>query len=522
MNSKITKGIIYIGFALTGFKIISKISESKKKSENQKLQEQRAQYSILKPMKYHGNSKYTIDEDFFSEIDSESKAYILGLIYADGSLRNNIQKRTYMLEITSSVSDILWLYKIRDLMHSNHKIYFHWNGEHGTYNLELKILKKKMYYDLIDRGVIPGKLKSYGIKFPPTEKDIGKLKYDYFASDENFPNLDDPLRTFFKPTIVQRNEYNRDIKNYEKSISILNEEWNSIVRENNILPSDLIKHFIRGYFDGDGTISHDSSRITFGFSGTKYLLNSIRVFLHEEIGLSNNKLYQNKKNSKKTSGAKSTKIGKKTFSILSYQNIKDLRKFSQFIYPNDVQIYYPDKFRKFLRKNASLSKKRITYDIKLVHNVIFDVIEFIITEFEKFEKHLKKKRITLDDIYQNCWEDSKNLFYGNFIDFLEFLNQNLNLIDQGNIGNVKDFRNQFRSKFLSFYKKNLALGTKTRKKLENVRYFAPKETKGILLSVLRSPKGKETYIEKSGKFRQILELLDFLQKVIKFKFEMIS
>lgn len=33
---------------------------------------------------------------------------------------------------------------------------------------------------------------------------------------------------------------------------------------------------------------------------------------------------------------------------------------------------------------------------------------------------------------------------------------------------------------------------------------------------------KETYIEKSGKFRQILELLDFMQKVIKYKFEMIS
>ena len=33
--------------------------------------------------------KYNIDDNFFSEINSESKAYILGLLYADGCVYNS-------------------------------------------------------------------------------------------------------------------------------------------------------------------------------------------------------------------------------------------------------------------------------------------------------------------------------------------------------------------------------------------------------------------------------------------------
>jgi hypothetical protein len=53
-----------------------------------------------------GKSKYTFkDENFFEKIDSEEKAYFLGLIFADGSLNNKL--KTLQLTLVEEDSDIL-------------------------------------------------------------------------------------------------------------------------------------------------------------------------------------------------------------------------------------------------------------------------------------------------------------------------------------------------------------------------------------------------------------------------------
>lgn len=58
------------------------------------------------------------------------------------------------------------------------------------------------------------------------------------------------------------------------------------------IPASLIRHFIRGYFDGDGSIKYNKKRNTkvFSIAGTKLLLNQIQETLIDTLGLPRNKL----------------------------------------------------------------------------------------------------------------------------------------------------------------------------------------------------------------------------------------
>lgn len=55
----------------------------------------------------------------------------------------------------------------------------------------------------------------------------------------------------------------------------------------NIIPKHLIHHFIRGYFDGDGSISvgKTRSRYTINFVGTMNFLDDLQNIVHQETGL---------------------------------------------------------------------------------------------------------------------------------------------------------------------------------------------------------------------------------------------
>lgn len=61
-----------------------------------------------------------------------------------------------------------------------------------------------------------------------------------------------------------------------------------------VVPNNLVHHFIRGYFDGDGCISHHSENAKtkayiFGFVGTKHMIDEIQEILHSELGLTKTK-----------------------------------------------------------------------------------------------------------------------------------------------------------------------------------------------------------------------------------------
>ena len=70
----------------------------KKKNDGVKLSVIMEEYSIKTPktiydiikrngIKKIGNKKYNVDENYFSIIDNEYKAYWLGFLYADGYVR---------------------------------------------------------------------------------------------------------------------------------------------------------------------------------------------------------------------------------------------------------------------------------------------------------------------------------------------------------------------------------------------------------------------------------------------------
>lgn len=101
------------------------------------------------------------------------------------------------------------------------------------------------------------------------------------------------------------------------------------------LASDLVRHFIRGYFDGNGTVYIDkkSQKNKFGFYSTESLLLKIQKLLSEEINLSVNKIYK-----------------KEGCYLLSYSKKKDIVAFYNYIYDN-AEIYLKRKKDKFINFN---------------------------------------------------------------------------------------------------------------------------------------------------------------------------
>jgi len=154
----------------------------------------------------------SINEGFFKQQTPEM-AYVLGFIYSDGNLGNQLDH----FSISQKEPEIL--YKIKNLMTSEHKIVRQVKQELYT----LTIGNKVMVNDLLELGLTPNK--SLDVKFP-------------------------------------------------------------------ILAENLYRHFIRGYFDGDGSIflAKDGWRVNF-VSGSKDFMHSLEKLLNDRGGLSKRPIY---------------------------------------------------------------------------------------------------------------------------------------------------------------------------------------------------------------------------------------
>ena len=170
-----------------------------------------------------------VDIDFFSKIDSEEKAYVLGFMYADGYVSGKY------FGFKQSAKDKEILEKIRTALKSEHKIgeYINNNGYgQGNTYCSLVISNEKMVSDLQNLGVIFNKSKV--LQFPNQEQ----------------------------------------------------------------VPSHLLRHFVRGYFDGDGSIYRVAQGNTYGvsFTGTQDFLAGILNFFRDNGVSSTSQVYKyNKK-----------------------------------------------------------------------------------------------------------------------------------------------------------------------------------------------------------------------------------
>lgn len=138
--------------------------------------------------------KESIRHDFFDKIDSEEKAYILGFYIADGSVYKGGTHQGYKFSIGISALDIDILEKIRDILSPNANINFS-DERINNYGIKTNTM----------------------CKLNISSKDIVNTLCD-LGLGEN--------KTYLSKSIV------------------------------NIIPEELMLHFIRGYFDGDGHIGY--------------------------------------------------------------------------------------------------------------------------------------------------------------------------------------------------------------------------------------------------------------------------
>jgi|ERR1035437_490442 intein-encoded DNA endonuclease-like protein len=116
-------------------------------------------------------SAYTLDECYFNNIDTPEKAYILGLLYADGGLRED----AYSISITLQEKDKDILDKINKLLGSDRVLYFTPKPNEKCQNYyTLCICNKQMCSDLIKHGVTQNK--TFLLRLPQIDN---KLFFDF-------------------------------------------------------------------------------------------------------------------------------------------------------------------------------------------------------------------------------------------------------------------------------------------------------------------------------------------------------
>lgn len=224
--------------------------------------------------------KRGFNTDYFDVIDDEHKAYWLGFIMADGSISHPSKETTGVSRLTLnlSIKDIGLLQRFKEDIQASNSIIEEYTPN-GTY------AKNKMCRLSLNSIKFCQSLKRYGIDRCKTGK-------------ETFPI--------------------------------------------NIIPRHLMKHFIRGFFDGDGCVTYSKRdnivNPTFSFtSANSEFLKELKTFLTDEIGTS-------QAISVVPSGKQGDRV-KRSYQ-LSYGRKADVMNFYNYIY-DDATIFLERKKNKF-------------------------------------------------------------------------------------------------------------------------------------------------------------------------------
>lgn len=169
-------------------------------------------------VRYGSMSRYSFNESFFEEIDSEEKAYWLGFIVADGSVNYTIsraehnygERRYDRLSIMLQEIDFEHLEKFAsDIEYDGIIEKGTTNSFGGTFGYsKIRITSEKLCSDLIKLGVVPNK-----------------------STNETAPSIDPSLQ----------------------------------------------RDFIRGFFDGDGSISISPTNSISGYTGNFAFIGSLQM-----------------------------------------------------------------------------------------------------------------------------------------------------------------------------------------------------------------------------------------------------
>lgn len=224
------------------------------------------------------NKLKKVNNRYFDNLDNPNKAYILGFLYADGCI---IDKKRGQKQIVINLheKDVDILYKFKEELNFEGNLHFY-KGDKIKTSKNYTIKRGNLYRLTISSNCLCNSLiklgcmprKSLTCKFP----DSGQI------------------------------------------------------------PENLMSHFIRGLFDGDGYISKVNKdkfnpQFTFGILGTLDMCQGIRKYLSNKLSLNPDK---------------KLKIGDNVFAIC-YANNKDLKKIFNYIYNNDSTLFLKRKFEIF-------------------------------------------------------------------------------------------------------------------------------------------------------------------------------
>lgn len=210
-------------------------------------------------------NSYKLNDNYFSKIDTEQKAYFLGLLYADG----NLHRTKYKIAIVLSEKDRYIIEEFKKELDTKKPIYYVEGRKivntpyTGKAAAKLEISSEQIHSDLIKHGCTPAK--SLTLNFPST------------------------------------------------------------------VPKNFMKHFIRGYFDGDGCIYNSKDRIMLNIVGSEDFCNSFVDFLKIELDI--------------TTKVKNEKRALSFY--FSIMKIKDVVKFCEFIYNNST-VRLERKYQKYI------------------------------------------------------------------------------------------------------------------------------------------------------------------------------
>lgn len=199
---------------------------------------------------------------YFNEINSEAKAYYLGLLLTDGNVYKYKKRKAdqYKIQLSLKSEDVYIIEKFKMELNSKNKISHYSNAKKDE--CVFQIGSTEMAKDLLKYGICERK-------------------------------------TF-------------------------------IAQLTNLIPKELYRHYIRGVFDGDGTVYINKfGKLKFGFYGTHKLVLQVRNYLISQIGVNENSVYD-----------------KETVSFILFSQEKDIFNFYKLMY-NDSKFYLKRKKEKF-------------------------------------------------------------------------------------------------------------------------------------------------------------------------------
>lgn len=208
--------------------------------------------------------KYDVIDNYFDIIDTQNKAYALGLYYADGTVSKN---KNYV-SISLQERDVNILDKLNNEFGGNRKLTFvKFNDKNSNWSNQymFTVASDKIHGDLIKHGCVPNK--SLILEFP------------------------------------------------------------------NTIPREMIRHFVRGYFDGDGNISKNEDRCT--LISTEDFCCKLSEIVKKELNINSSIFFCHNKNTTT-----------RTFQIAGKNQVK---KFLDWLYIGS-ELYIERKYRLYLSK----------------------------------------------------------------------------------------------------------------------------------------------------------------------------